>query len=330
MTRIKRALAACLAALTALTLSGCRLAREDAGEDGGGERLIGVLITTEYLDLFDAEAYFNDNADRLIRGGEISLGGGGKYQGHLYASLATRALTDETTGQTREMKEYVFDTVAGIPYFSATMPAAQFGESFIMSSSDEAVSEGRVGLYYGDDEDKITLEGTIYLSPSRANHTCYINPVYQDAQGGVFAVSGSGFSTDGAGSEGTVFTQTLEETKTVTQNRVRKSRSVSVKISIAVMRVPERIVILQLDANSAVLSRREYAPGALPERLAPEAGAAFLIVETHKRGEPDKGAVARALYDSGETALETFYCREDGVCVKCRTQLDWAGGAKAH
>lgn len=40
-------------------LSGCQLAREDEGENG--DRLVGVFVTTEYIDLFDMERYLNDN-----------------------------------------------------------------------------------------------------------------------------------------------------------------------------------------------------------------------------------------------------------------------------
>ena len=56
----------CLLLLLMLTFTGCQLAQEDGAEDmaanmvanmvGTSDRLAGVLITTDYLDLFDFEA----------------------------------------------------------------------------------------------------------------------------------------------------------------------------------------------------------------------------------------------------------------------------------
>ena len=53
--------AICLATILLIILSGCRLAREDAGENASEERLIGVFLTTESLDLFDFDSYLKDN-----------------------------------------------------------------------------------------------------------------------------------------------------------------------------------------------------------------------------------------------------------------------------
>ena len=51
------------------------------------DRLIGVFITTEHLDLFDFESYFQDNANKVMSGGEISSSDSAPYQGKLYAIL---------------------------------------------------------------------------------------------------------------------------------------------------------------------------------------------------------------------------------------------------
>ena len=57
-----------LALVFALVLSGCSMLRED-GAPAQEDRLVGIYITPEYVDTFDLEAYFEDNASSLINGG---------------------------------------------------------------------------------------------------------------------------------------------------------------------------------------------------------------------------------------------------------------------
>ena len=321
--KIKRRLTAFLAAAMLFNLTGCQLARQDAGEDAGGpgDRLIGVFITEEYLDLFDFEGYLKDNVQDLAGGGVIAADDS-SYQGRLYAELKTLTLTDEENGGLVTAKDYIFEGVEGISYFSATVPATEDTESYTTSSSDQAITDGHMEIHCGDDEDKLTLEGTLYLSAERSGGQ-YINPVYQSADGRVYAVTGSGFMISGERSEGSVYSQTLEETTTVTENGSRRQASSSITISVAVMHAPEQIAVLQMDADSSVLSRTAFQPGELPGSIKLSPGAAYLLVETHKRGSDGNPQVTRGLYDSSNEALETFYCRKDGVCVKQWTQLEW-------
>lgn len=74
----------CIVILCALT--GSQLAQENAGTNIYEDRLVGVLVTTEYLDLFDFENYLGDNI-KGFSGGEIVVDGDTqKYQGRLYAT----------------------------------------------------------------------------------------------------------------------------------------------------------------------------------------------------------------------------------------------------
>ncbi len=322
--KIKKMIAACIAVVILFASTGCQLAREDAGEANNGERLIGVFATKEYLDLFDMEGYIKDNINKMSVGGKITVdGNSSKYQGRLYATLATQTLTDEETGRTFDTKEFVFDSVKGIAYFSAEVPATEDENSFITSGSDEAISEGHASLHYGDNEDKTTLEGTIYMPPGQAGSICYINPVYQSADGSVYAIAGSGFSIGGIMSEGSVYSQKLEETTTITQNGKSKLTSISIKISIATMYPPEQVVVLQMDKKSTILMRAEYTPGELPKMLIPEESTEFIIVETYKHDQEGNSIVSRTLYDKSKQAMETFYRRDDGICVKQWTQIAW-------
>jgi len=323
MMKRKIMIAVCSVLILCL-LSGCQLARENAGANAYEDRLIGLFITTEYLDLFDFENYLNDNISGF-RDGEITIDGNAqKYQGRLYATLMTRTPTSDEAGGTTEIEEYIFEGIDGIACFSPTVPAADGRDSYIFSMSDEAISDGHMSLNYGDDKNSTTLTGTIYTVPSNMQHTYYFNPVYQSEDGSVYAVSGSGFMVDNeADSEGSVYSQTLDATTTVTENGKSKTESISITLSISVMLEPEKIIVLQMNTESELLSRTEYAPGILPEVLTPEADTAYLVVETYKRDDMGNLKIAREIYGRDNENIETFSVRADGVCVKHWTQIKW-------
>lgn len=315
-----RLFSAALALLLILPITGCQLAREDSGENPDASRLIGVMITTEHLDLFDFEGYLNDNLGSLS-GGEINIDGStSKYQGRLYAELREQALTSEETGETTLNYEYVFENA--ISFFAARYVTDS--ESYIGTGSDEAISDGQSSYFYGDNEEKISLEATIYVLPEYFGKAFYINPVYQSADGSVYAMTGNGFQISGGSGEGHEYSSTLEETATVTENGESKTVSASIKISVATMFEPEKVVVLQMDKDSSVVSRSEYSPEDMPEQLITERGTEYIVLETHK-DDPDGGSViAREMYSRSDETLFSFYSRDDGICIKGWTQLVWS------
>lgn len=320
--KIRRTFEIFLAVLIIFSLMGCQLALED--KEDNTDILIGVFITEERLDLFDMEGYLNDNINTLSGGGLINIDkNSSQYQGRLYATLTTRALKDDT-GKNFDTREFVFNDFKGISYFSARVPATENEDSYITSGS-EAVSDGYTSFHFGEDEDKTTLEGTIYISSDYAGKTLFINPVYQSSDGTVYAITGNGIMVSDEQGEGSVYTQTLEETTTITENGKRKSKSTSIKISLAVMFPPEQIFILQMDKDSEIIAKTKYAPGKLPGTIIPEAGVEYIIVESNKIDIEGNTVTSRTLFDRSNETLESFYRRSDGICVKQSTILDWNG-----
>jgi hypothetical protein len=169
------------------------------------------------------------------------------------------------------------------------------------------------------------LEGTVYLAPSGGNLIWHFNPVYQSPDGSVYAVSGSGMNTDCGQSEGEKCSQTIESSCTVTENGVTKTYSTSVKISYSFLFPPERVRILQLDGDGSIVDDAEYPPGETPKTLTPETDTAYIIVETYKTDAEGNEKISRELYQRSDGTLETFVCRDDGVCVKRWTELKWPG-----
>ncbi|MEG1525795.1 MAG: hypothetical protein RRZ24_11335 [Clostridia bacterium] len=311
-----------LALSICLMFMGCQLALENAGGEIENDRLIGVLVTKEHLDLFDIEGYLNDHLNEFSGGDIIIDGNREPYEGRLYATLQERILTNES-GETATAREYVFPDIDGISYFAAKIPATEKEDSYTATSSDEAISEGHVSLFYGDTEDKITLDGTIHLAPGEGASTSYLNPVYQAADGSVYAVSGSGMNIGGVEDEGPVMSQTFDESTVITENGEKKTLTTSVKIAVSMMLPPEKVVVLQMNASNQVLSRTEYKPGKLPHSLKPTADTAYILLETRKHDRAGTEIITRELYVQEDETLSVFYMRMDGICIKQQIALEW-------
>ncbi|WP_018214347.1 hypothetical protein [Desulfitobacterium hafniense] len=320
--RIKeRFMGLCLLMFIGCFLTGCQLAKEEGSAGSYEDRLVGVLVTTEYLDLFDFAGYVEDHIGSFS-GGEVQIDGAGeKYQGRLYAELTKQILTDGVSGHQVEREEYDFPGVEGIAYYSLRVPDTEEREGYFTSGSDEGISDGHTSLHSSDEGKSVELKGTIYV-PVSSGRTYYFNPMYQSADGRVYVTSGSGISSGGEQSEGEALTQTMKADYTITENGRTEKDSISVQLSIRMMYPPEGMAILQMREDGAVISRGEYGPGELPERIIPEKDTAYLIVETMKRDNSGRMLKDRAIYDRDEEYLEAFFCREDGICIKKQVPIE--------
>lgn len=301
-------LIAMLLALSAL-LCGCSLARSDMDASAASrDRLIGVYITTEYIDLFDLEGYIGANPSALA-GGNISTSDAMRYSGRLYAELV-----DE---------RYVFPGVDGFAFFMATTEH-EYGTSY-SNYTDEGVCGCKLAINTNDNEDSageaLELECTIYgIAGIGRRHSIYINPVYQAADGNVYLTSGHGITTSGD-TEGGSFSQSLEESTTVTDSEGSTViRSASISVSYTVATLPIGYTLIEMDSESRELARCEYAPGMLPESYAANADTAYIIVETRTAD-----GSAYALYSAENTDIVTYAeLKEKGVLTEKHTYVTFA------
>jgi len=312
-----------LTLMLTLLLCGCQLADTNLGEtETPKDRLIGVFVTLEHLDLFDHEAYLKDNLDAIAAGKTLDTVDAEQYGGRLYAVLKDRILTNEATGTQTTRQDYVFEGIEGFSYFTPTVFDTETEESYVFTGSDEAISNGHAALKSGDTEE-INLTGTIYLSPDHGEGICYLNPVYQSADGSVYAVQGHGYSLSGVMSEGPNITCTLAEETAVTQNGETKTAKTSVSMAIEIMYVPQEIQVVRFDTDDRILSRDVYVPGTVPDEMIPGSDTAYLVVHTVKLDRDGNTVMTSALYDRTKDGFDTYHCRTDGVCVAGYTKLDW-------
>lgn len=301
------ALLCCAALLTALC--GCQLAQPDAGQEQTGDKLVGVFVTTEYLDLFDMEAWLNDNPRAALSGGEIHISDTSGYHGRLYATEKPAYNSDGELSYV----DYVFEGLEGFPLFTFRYQYGEGEYDAILSSSTEGFSD--VHLQMGD---VTALSGTLYFTPGQ--YVCfYMNPVYQSADGSVYLTAGSGISTD-TDSEGVAMSQTMEETRSVkTTDGLDREESFSLSAEFAARYPTEQAILLQMTEDGSLLCSSTVDPCALPESFTPEPETAYIILEDHRAGPID-----RSLLDRECSSFSLFLPRENGICVETSVELRWS------
>lgn len=299
-------------------------AEDSETEAEGSDMLVGVFITQEYLDLFDFDSFFNDNANRIVSGGEITAEDSAAYTGRIYAEEVPRPLTDPETGEVADYTvDYVFPELEG--WLIGCLEVVQEdGSSYFRSvADDEAISSSNFVMKSTDDGDETSIEGTLYVDPMAVNTQFFFNPVYQDTQGRLYVTSGQGMQFSGDQGEGMAFAHIYSDSVTTTVDGVSSTKSNSVQVTVETMYPPEQIVLLSYNAAGERLDRQEYDPNAMPEELTLAEGTAYLVAESYKTSPEGETVVTREIYGETDDTLETFRCREDGVLVKNYTALNW-------
>ena len=298
-----------------LGLSGCQLAREGAEHEEA--RMVGVFITSEHVDLFsDIEV----SQPIPMRWGRPDFSA-------LFQPRRLYARWDEEVG------EFRFPDLEGIPFFHATrlipLGDGAYNDVIINHSGPGIVSQGAHHAF-GNNSVSVEMEATVYVVPgAQVAAQVHMNPVYQTACGRVFLQTGHAFSSHRNQTEGRLFSSSFSESTTVTQNGVETVNSTSVTINISAMFAPVKITLLEMDEDSQVVGRGEFAPGAVPHRFYPSESTAYIIVETHRDRPYAHERVVRELVARNvhwhSQWVSTFAARDDGILEAHSTEIVWGG-----
>lgn len=299
-------------------MCGCSLAVPGAGAEDG-DRMIGVFVTDDYLDLFDIDGYVADHVSELTDGGEIVAESSPEYAGRLYAEI------DKSKGEHPFDWEVSFKGVEGINMFQPQW-TDENGEKYHASVCSEGISDVHVDQKMTDDGENNEISGIVYMVPGKADEdvSYYANPVYQTVEGDIYVVSGTGFSTSGESDEGQNFSTTWNEDVTVTENGKKKTEKNIVTINYAVMHRPVQITVYQMDEEHRIIKKKSYKPEEVPEELTAEQGTEYILVETEKEKLSGEKMISRDVYtcDPGEeTDVETYYALDNGIVAKQTTVL---------
>lgn len=313
-----------LVIFTMVAFTGCQLAHEDLSQAKTNDRLIGVFVSYEHIDLFDMEGYLNDNIGKLANGGEIEIdGSSSQYNNRLYAKLVDEEVTT-TDGEKYTKYKYVFEGVDGISMFSPTITDPVTGDSYSSGGSGNGISNFKYNVKVGDNKEGIELEGTIYIA-SGMSKTLFTNPVYQSNDGKVYLLSGQGFSSDNIG-EGEFLTTTMEDSTSITDNKITTTYTASIKLSIATMNPTEKVAIYQMDDENNIITKNEYLPEKVPEEIVPDKSCEYFIVESHKRTFNGEKQIERQLFSKRDDSLYYFKKGDHSVLYKIFSTILWETG----
>ena len=334
-----------LLAASLLLTCGCSLAQEPPESAPLTEdQLIGVLITNEHLDLFDMDAWLNDNINTIAKGGETVIGGDtSQYQGRIYAKPVEKQWT-ASDGSNHTTTEYVFpEELNGHAFLCPTLTDER-GEHYTSSTHDAVFAHSHVHINSGDAGNAVELTATIYYDPltipkesitelhedgseTPGNHIAfYHNPIYQTPEGDVYVVSGSGSAYSagpGVGFYGEQGTYFFHETKSVTINGKTEELKNAVSITTHAVRCAEKIVVHEMSEDNKLLRTAEYSHTDFPRELTISSDAAYAIIETHSFGENNEIIVNRQICtaDSEEETFIVYVPLENGYVAKQETKV---------
>lgn len=287
--------------LAVCLLSGCSLARPEA-EEGNGlgqDRMIGVFITREYLDLFDFESYLEDNLNTVINsGGEIAPEDMEKYGGRLYAEKTDEGYDFGIEGMGAFCVQGEQD---GVPY-SASYSIGPMSLNLHSTVTDE-----------GTEWD---YSATVYVHCGGLE-AFYTNPVYQDGEGRVYLTAGAGISSEIV--DGSSMSQAMNSEYTISAEGETQTYSMRVEVTFMGAELPGSYRVLYMSKDSELLRAEDYTPETLPEELRPCEGAEYLIIETLNQDN-----VARQVVSRDEDSCQIFAPTEmEDIITQRWTDVLW-------
>ena len=312
---MNRKIAAVLAVLIMVMLSGCQLAvAEDTIPGASKNALCGVLVTLEPLDTGMEETIeippgWNGNLDAIVFPEE-----------RIYA---TRTVSDDVV-------DYSFDGVDGYRLFAA-IEQIEGMQPYWATYSDEEIQNRSTNIMSGVNEempeDTVALTGTILFDvhePCRV----YANPVYQTPKGEIYVVQGQGLWMDELQTEGSCGSMELSATTTETVGDSTSSRTLDVEINVEGVNPNERIVLRQMDAQDKVLERTEITKGSIPESIRLLAETAYMMLEEHGVDFEGKAFVKRTVLAADEEQFGARFAGEKGIILSYPVTLEPAAGLR--
>lgn len=283
--------------------------------------MVGMFVTTEYLDLFDMEGYLEDNivnVTRIIHNND-EIDNIIDYEGKHYAKLVNKSFTDEETGNQIETSEYVFEDLDGYGCYSFFVDDRENG--YYSSVIDDVFCDCSIVANGFDTLEENLIEATIYYSGEYA--VFYVNPVYQSADGSVYVVPGQGIGTSGKNIAGSELSTSLKSETAVTVQDQAKNIKNEVKLTVKLVMPVEGITVSQMTKDNECIKLDSFVAGELPIDYYPESGAEYLIIDSVTTDANGNQQSDRDVIDKSEDSFDTYKTLENGMYQQFTTYVNW-------
>ena len=255
-----------------------------------GSRLVGLFITKE-----DISPYIGE-------------------EGLLWASVSEE--------NAESGPEYRFEAVDGLRLICFTVPETGNEGSSIVSNVDDGFAA--VDFNLSEDSSTIKMKASVSVVPERDEETFFYNPVLRTADGRVFAVPGDFVAVSAEmNPPGASVGQTVRDERKHTENGIEFVDYTEVSVEIMAVREPLKIRLLQFSKTHEILKSEEFAPGSVPEQIAPLGEADYLLLETEEKTSDDSMFTRREIFGRDIDYLNTLSCREDRICVSHYHEIIW-------
>ncbi|MFV0519310.1 MAG: hypothetical protein ACK5LY_03445 [Lachnospirales bacterium] len=301
----------CLVFILILSLNSCQLAKADVSINEQ-DKLIGVYLTKEYLDLFDFEGYINENING-VKDGEITINdkNSSDYEGRIYAEKIITVEKDSEIGEEIELVSYEFNDLEGIPFY------------YLYDSKTDSVSvTGDVKDVNVNIGDFVTsISGTASVIPiENIDNGVYVNPIYADENEDLYVMSGSGimqaWNEDITGSS---INQSIESKETLNIDGVETESVFKVEINVEFRYPTEEIKIIEMSKDDNMLKTNVLSINdSIQEVYEVDEKTEYIIVELISKDE-----IQRAIYEDNETYINYYIENDAGFCVPLGFEVKW-------
>ena len=294
------------------------LTRTKAIETKQSDRLIGVIVTTEYP---MAEPSY-------IPGQGISFG-------PARGVLADR--NDESSLRTMPAEyDYIFPGIDGVRLFNEPATVSEDGSMHhvIRRMEDEEFCELVHGTSSKEDNkngsqssvEKIsTVTASLYYALQDDEVTFFSTPIYQTADGEVYlGECGDGYTIQKKymnQHKSSSLSSSSSQTRTV--NGITTVEGNSITVTFKLVREPVKITLCQFNAAHEMIQADEYQPGEMPRDITPLPETVMVLVDTESKVTDEPEIHSYEVYNRDNTSFYTFRYKDNGYCPQDYHELHW-------
>lgn len=284
----------------ALTESGGRLALEELPDQEA--RLAGVFVTRTPIEPGPPSLELNSRGELVVK------------------DTGSEKIYGSFTGYDAGAAVVTFPDLEGYGIYSLAAPEDDThmatGNRYIISDPPFANSH-----YNFSDQDE-SIETDLYIGTGSYVLCCF-NPVYQQADGQIYVLAGSGVSSDSF-VNGEKFSHSISESKSLGSKGEESSRTLRFSVNIIGSGVPQETELYVMDGENRLLERYgeeqlEKFNDAGTSLTLPKEASYLILLQTIEGNEHD----SRRLFDRNAESVEYMASAGDGILYFRQLPLTW-------